>query len=94
MEAMRVAHFSCEIGAAPPARTVQGLARDRDRGQRSRDRRSRRDLRPVLLDQDGTGLGLDVVWRVVTDHGGTLDASSRPGETTFRIELPRSATVS
>ena len=38
---------------------------------------------------EGTGLGLDTVWRIVTEeHGGTIGVTSEPGRTTFRIALP------
>ena len=37
---------------------------------------------------NGSGLGLAVSHRVVTDHGGTIDVESRPGRTCFRIVLP------
>ena len=37
----------------------------------------------------GTGLGLDIVWRIITEeHGGTLDVESRPGRTVFKATLP------
>jgi signal transduction histidine kinase len=37
----------------------------------------------------GTGLGLDVSWRIVVNrHGGDLRVSSRPGDTRFRVVLP------
>jgi signal transduction histidine kinase len=36
----------------------------------------------------GTGLGLSIVHRIVTDHGGTIEVSSRPGKTVFRVTLP------
>ena len=37
----------------------------------------------------GTGLGLDVVRRIVVERvGGELDLRSRPGETVFRVRLP------
>ena len=37
----------------------------------------------------GTGLGLDIVWRIVTqDHAGTIDVESVPGRTVFRVTLP------
>ncbi|MDF3071755.1 MAG: hypothetical protein K0R38_7356 [Polyangiaceae bacterium] len=38
--------------------------------------------------EGGTGLGLAISHRIVTDHRGTIDVSSRPGKTTFRITLP------
>lgn len=42
-----------------------------------------------------TGLGLAIVAAVVQAHGGEVAASSRPGETVFRVSLPiaRSAAV-
>lgn len=36
----------------------------------------------------GTGLGLSISYRIVTDHGGSLDVDSKPGCTIFRIVLP------
>ena len=39
----------------------------------------------------GIGLGLDTVWRIVTEeHGGTITVESNPGKTLFRITLPLS----
>ena len=37
---------------------------------------------------EGTGLGLDIVRRVVSGHGGKVSLRSEPGETTFRVQLP------
>ncbi|BFG81210.1 ATP-binding protein [Paraburkholderia terrae] len=37
----------------------------------------------------GTGLGLDIAYRIVVNrHGGTILVSSQPGATTFHIRLP------
>jgi PAS domain S-box-containing protein len=38
--------------------------------------------------QGGVGLGLAVAHRIVTEHRGTLEASSKSGKTTFRLALP------
>lgn len=39
----------------------------------------------------GKGLGLPIVSRIVDAHGGTINVSSKPGRTVFRISLPVSA---
>lgn len=39
----------------------------------------------------GTGLGLAIVHRIVSEHGGSIAVSSRPGHTCFTIELPQPA---
>ena len=39
--------------------------------------------------ENGTGLGLALVSKIVTDHGGWLRVDSRPGRTTIRISLPK-----
>jgi two-component system OmpR family sensor kinase len=37
----------------------------------------------------GAGLGLAIVWSLVTAHGGTVELDTAPGEgATFRIRLP------
>ncbi len=42
----------------------------------------------------GTGLGLDVSWRVVVKrHGGDLRVTSEPGDTRFQVVLPLTETV-
>jgi signal transduction histidine kinase len=37
---------------------------------------------------EGTGLGLDIVRRIVAAHGGEVAFGSRPGETRFAVRLP------
>ncbi len=38
---------------------------------------------------EGTGLGLDLAWRIVVDkHGGNLSVESEPGNTRFTVCLP------
>lgn len=34
---------------------------------------------------EGTGLGLDIVRRIIEHHKGTIDLNSKPGETTFKL---------
>lgn len=41
---------------------------------------------------EGTGLGLDISWRIVVDkHHGTLQVESEPGDTRFQVLLPLTA---
>jgi signal transduction histidine kinase len=37
---------------------------------------------------EGTGLGLDIVKKIVSAHAGTIYVESKPGRTTFRVWLP------
>lgn len=37
----------------------------------------------------GTGLGLGIVQRIVEQYGGTITFASQPGDTEFRVRLPR-----
>lgn len=38
---------------------------------------------------DGTGLGLDTAMRVIKKHRGEIDVKSTPGETLFRVRIPK-----
>jgi signal transduction histidine kinase len=37
---------------------------------------------------EGTGLGLDAVYRIVQNHGGQVQFESRAGETRFQVRIP------
>jgi len=37
---------------------------------------------------EGSGLGLALTQTIITDHHGTIECSSRPGQTTFTMTLP------
>ncbi len=39
--------------------------------------------------ENGTGLGLALVSKIVSDHSGWISVTSTPGRTVFRISLPR-----
>lgn len=39
--------------------------------------------------ENGTGLGLALVSKIISDHDGWISVSSVPGRTVFRISLPR-----
>ncbi|GHB40328.1 histidine kinase [Streptomyces viridiviolaceus] len=44
---------------------------------------------------EGTGLGLDISWRIVVNkHHGTLQVTSEPGDTRFQVLLPLNAAAS
>ncbi len=42
---------------------------------------------------EGTGLGLDIVQRIVRTHQGSIRVESRPGRTVFQVRLPRVRTA-
>jgi signal transduction histidine kinase len=43
----------------------------------------------------GTGLGLFITQRIVSQHGGSLAVTSRPGEgARFKVSIPRNGNVS
>jgi len=40
---------------------------------------------------EGTGIGLDLVKRIINHHNGEIKVNSRPGRTEFQISIPKSA---
>ncbi len=42
-------------------------------------------------DGEGTGMGLDTVYRIVRAHHGSVSFDSKPGETNFQVRLPSKA---
>jgi signal transduction histidine kinase len=41
----------------------------------------------------GTGLGLDISWRIIVNkHHGDLSVESAPGDTRFSVRIPFTAT--
>ncbi len=54
----------------------------------------RRIFEPFFTTKDvgaGTGLGLDIVRRIVQDHDGAVHVESAPGRTCFEVRLPTAA---
>ena len=66
-----------------------------DSGEGIRDEQLDLIFEPMFTTKPGlgTGLGLTVVKQIITEHNGTVDVESEPGQrTTFRIRLPLAET--
>ena len=56
-----------------------------------------RDLEGDVFDpfvsgrENGTGLGLALVSKIISDHGGLITVDSVPGRTVFKLSLPRAS---
>jgi two-component system nitrogen regulation sensor histidine kinase GlnL len=86
----------------PPGARASGCAAPTARPPAARRSRSRQDNGPgvpqslrdhlfqpfVTTKANGTGLGLALVTKLVTAHGGLIDFESEPGRTVFRVLLP------
>jgi len=69
----------------------------RDTGIGMAPETARRVFEPFFTTKgpQGSGLGLAVVWGIVTRHGGTVEVASRLGAgSTFTVRLPGDASVS
>jgi signal transduction histidine kinase len=89
------------IDAAPASGTVEvsAVAQDGavivrvvDNGGGIPDEQVDRIFEPFFTTKpqgQGTGLGLDIVRRLVREHNGQIEVESRPGRTEFRVTLPR-----
>jgi signal transduction histidine kinase len=77
-----------EINVARYAREIEVAVRDNGRGIAPED--APRLFQPYFTTKKhGTGLGLFMTRKLVTDHGGSLEYVSRPGAgTEFRVRLP------
>jgi CheY-like chemotaxis protein len=67
------------------------VATVRDTGVGMSPETARRVFEPFFTTKgpQGSGLGLSVVWGIVTRHGGSVEVDSRPGEgATFVVRLP------
>ena len=77
---------------APPATATARWWRSPTPAPGSRTELRRRVFEPFFTTKpvgQGTGLGLDVSWRIVVKrHGGDLRVSSEPGDTRFQVRLP------
>jgi len=76
-----------EVGAEGTAAVVAV----RDTGVGMSPETARRVFEPFFTTKgpQGSGLGLSVVWGIVTRHGGAVEVDSRPGEgSTFTLRLP------
>jgi signal transduction histidine kinase len=70
----------------------RALVEVRDTGPGIPEELRRRVFEPFFTTKpvgQGTGLGLDVSWRIVVNrHGGDLRVRSEPGDTRFQVRLP------
>ena len=90
------------IDAAPPGGTVEVSARQEhafvvvrvvDNGPGIPDEDRLKIFDPFFTTKppgEGTGLGLDIVHRILRRHGAEINVDSRPGRTEFRVGLPLS----
>jgi signal transduction histidine kinase len=62
-----------------------------DNGQGIPEKAKTRIFEPFFTTKgvgQGSGLGLDISYRIVTQHGGTIEVQSEPGKTRFIVRLP------
>jgi signal transduction histidine kinase len=54
----------------------------RDTGTGMSDEMREHAFEPFVSGAGGTGLGLSIVYKIVNDHGGTIEIDSEPGQGT------------
>jgi signal transduction histidine kinase len=69
--------LSVRAANAPGNRVIVEFA---DTGMGMDDEMLERVFEPFTSGSGGTGLGLSIVYKIVNDHGGTIDIQSAPGE--------------
>ena len=78
--------------SAPPATTTSVLVEIGDTGPGIPAEIQERIFEPFFTTKpvgEGTGLGLDISWRIVVKkHHGDLRVESVPGDTRFQVRLP------
>jgi len=91
IEVAPVAPSSHDSAGAPPGGWVRLVVRDTGVGMSDEIRNQ--IFEPFFTTKsEGTGLGLSMVYGIVTGIGGTIRVASRLGEgSTFRVDLPRCA---
>ena len=85
-------HVSLRVGSETFAGGDRALIEVSDTGRGIAEEDLERIFDPFFTTKgpdQGTGLGLMISHRIVTDHGGTIEVASRPGEgSLFRVLLP------
>ena len=92
---LEVAAFPAETCGGAPDRTARRdgvIVEITDSGCGIPDEIKARIFEPFFTTKragEGSGLGLDIVKKIIERHDGSISVESQPGKTTFRVFLPR-----